>query len=142
MWVLKWVKLFLDFKDKDLAQIEMFCQEKYVKKWEIIFNEKDEANAMYILAEWVVEVSKEINSKKHILGTVEAEEILGEMAMYEEKGKRTATATASIDTRLITILIFSIKQLEKKYPEFIDKIKKIILERKIENKNILWKINN
>ncbi|MCK5678276.1 MAG: hypothetical protein KAH72_07345 [Flavobacteriaceae bacterium] len=47
-----------------------------------------------------------------------------------------AYARAKEDTRLITILSFSIKQIAEKHPDLMTKIKSIINTRKIENKNI------
>jgi hypothetical protein len=46
-----------------------------------------------------------------------------------------ATATALKESTLIVILSFSIKELTSKHPELMDKIKTIINDRMIVNKN-------
>jgi CRP-like cAMP-binding protein len=48
-----------------------------------------------------------------------------------------ATATALTDSVLIVILSFSIKELTLKHPELLNKIKTIINDRIISNKNFV-----
>ena len=56
MSVLKQVKLLSDLSDAELNYLWMFCQDKILKEWETLFHEWDEANAMYILASWEIEI--------------------------------------------------------------------------------------
>jgi hypothetical protein len=58
------------------------------------------------------------------------------MALFLDSSKRIATATAHVDSILITILSFSIKDLTNKNPELLEKIKNIINTRIIDNKII------
>ena len=125
----------LDYlSDTDKTQLEVFCQEKFVSQWEILFKEWDEANAMYFLKEWEIEISKIIKWNPTKLGTIMAEDIIWEMALFGNSSKRMATAVVKKDTVLITILSFSIKELTTKHPELLEKIKWIIEARNYENK--------
>jgi len=56
------------------------------------------------------------------------------MALFLDKRKRTASIIALEDSKLLTILDFSIKQLVQKNPELLDKIKDIIDKRRKVNK--------
>ena len=123
-----------DLSDQDKAQLEIFCQEKFMKNGDTLFNEGDEANAMYFLKEWKVEISKNIKWRPTKLGSIEAEDILWEMALFWNSSKRMATAKVKKDTVLITILSFSIKELTTKHPELLEKIKDVIDARNYENK--------
>jgi hypothetical protein len=52
-----------------------------------------------------------------------------------------ATAIALEDTQMVTILSFSIRDLSKKYPLLLDKIKDIINNRIINNKIVETTLN-
>ncbi|MCD5380484.1 cyclic nucleotide-binding domain-containing protein [Candidatus Gracilibacteria bacterium] len=125
----------LDYlSDSEKAQLEIFCQEKFMQPGEILFKEGDEANAMYFLKEGKVEISKNVKGTSTKLGVIEAEDILGEMALFGSSSKRMATAKIKKETVLITILSFSIKELTNKHPILLEKIKEIIEARNYENK--------
>ena len=128
-------KIFEDLSLDEKNQLEIFCQEKSIKKWDILFKEWEEANAMYILQEWEIEVYKEKLWKNIFLWKIVAEDILWEMAIFWEKWKRMASAKVVKDSILIVLLDFSIKELTGKYPEIMEKIKNIIQIRNIANKN-------
>jgi len=126
-------KILQDLTDNEKNNLEIFCQEKNVKAWEILFNEWDEANAMYLLQSWEIAVYKTINWKTNLLWNILAEDILWEMALFWNRWKRMASAKAVKDSILIVLLEFSIKELAKKHPEIIDKIKSIIEIRNLSN---------
>jgi len=128
-------KIFEDLSLDEKNQLEIFCQEKSIKKWDILFKEWDEANAMYILQEWEIEVYKEKLWKNIFLWKIVAEDILWEMAIFWNRWKRMASAKAVKDSILIVLLEFSIKELIQKHPELLEKIKNIIEVRNIANKS-------
>jgi len=134
MSILKDLELLKELSDEHKNNLELFCQQKFLEAWEVLFRQWDEANAMYILASWKIEVSNTINSKKVVLGDVQAEEIIWEMALFWDSKYRMATAIAKTQCVMITILDFSIKELTSKYPALLEKIQKIIEERTINNR--------
>jgi len=134
MAMLDWLGMLDCLSNWDKSQLEVFCQEKFVSPWETLFKEWDEANAMYFLKEWEIEISKSIKWSSTKLGTIMAEDILWEMALFGSSSKRMASAVVKKDTVLITILSFSIKELTSKHPELLEKIKWIIEARNYENK--------
>lgn len=135
MWMFDNTRILSDLSDNEKKNLEIFCQEKSVKAWEILFNEWDEANAMYLLQEWEIAVYKTINWKINLLWNILAEDILWEMAIFWERWKRMASAKAVKDSILIVLLDFSIKEITKKHPELLEKIKEIIEFRNIANKS-------
>lgn len=136
------IKLFAELTDQERQKLWLFCQEKFVPAWEKIFSQGDEANAMYILADGVIEISNSINGEKVVLWEVRAEEILGEMALFWEQSTRMATATALKNSVLLTILSFSIKELTLQHPQLLEKIKWIIEERTLNNRIIETEIKS
>lgn len=130
-----WVKILDNLSDVEKKQLEVFCQEKRLKSWEVLFEEWDVANAMYFLVEWEMEVYKNIYWKKTVLWKILSEDILWEMAIFWTEWKRMASAKAIKDSILIVILSFSIKELTKQHPEIMEKIKEIIEVRNLMNKS-------
>lgn len=119
---------------QDRDDLAIFCQERTVKKWDVLFSEWDEWNAMYFLITWKVEIFKKINWEDIKLGQVVAEEVLWEMALFQSTNKsRMATAIASENSSLIVILDFSMNELKAKHPQVIEKIKEIIEYRNSQN---------
>jgi len=128
------LKILESLSVQDKKNLEVFCQEKILKSWEIVFREGDDANAMYFLTKGAVSIYKESAWNRVNLWIVNAEEILWEMALFWWEGKRMATAEVVEDVRLITILSFSVQDITEKYPELMMKIKEVIEERNINNK--------
>lgn len=136
MSIIDWIKLLADLSESEKQKLSLFCQEKHLKAWEVLFYEQDEATAMYLLKEWNIEVSRVIDWQKKVLWEVQAEELLWEMALFWDSNKRMATATALEDCILVVVLWFSIKELTSKYPDLLEKIKIIINDRSINNKKM------
>ena len=134
MWVLEGLHLLDCLDDNERAEFEIFCQERYLDAWEVLFNEWEEADAMYFLKAGSISVDKVIDWRKISLWKVHAEEILWEMALFWTTWKRMATAKALEESILVTILSFSIKELTEKNPWLLSKIKSIIEDRVMNNK--------
>lgn len=122
---------------QDRDNLAIFCQERHVNKWEVLFSEWEEWNAMYFLQSWKMNIFKRVDWVNVKLWQVVAEEVLWEMALFQSSNNtRMATAIASEDSNLVVILNFSIEELKQKYPEVIEKIKQIIEYRNMQNKYI------
>nr|MDD3720237.1 cyclic nucleotide-binding domain-containing protein [Candidatus Gracilibacteria bacterium] len=122
---------------QDRDNLAIFCQERHVSKGEILFSEGDDANSMYFLKTGKFNIFKTLNGGQVKLGQVVAEEILGEMALFQSTNStRMATAIAEEDSILVVILNFSMEELKQKHPKVIEKIKQIIEYRNMQNKYI------
>ncbi len=139
MWILKWLWLLEVLSDNELQDLEKFCQERKVLKWEKLFNEWDDANSLYFLKEWWVSIYKNVNGSEISIWEVLAEDILWEMAIFWWSWKRSATAIANQDTILIVIMSFSIKEISNKNPALLKRIQEVIEHRIMINKTILSK---
>ncbi len=133
MSILDGIHILEPLSKSELTNLEIFCQERFIKAWEILFNEGDEANSMYLISKWKIEVFNIKYYEEVVLGYIESEGILWEMAIFWEKKKRMASARAVTDSTLIVLLEFSIEQLTKKHPDILIKIKEIIEKRKNQN---------
>lgn len=125
------IDLFSSLSKEELSTLEMFCQERVFSKWEILFNEWEEATAMYILKTWLLEV---YNNDK-VIWVITPWDFVWEMAIFSSDKRRTASVKAIEDSTVIVLLSFSITDLSNKHPEIMEKIKKVIKQRKLQNEN-------
>lgn len=136
MTFLDTINILQPLSQQERDNLANFCQERHIKKWEVLFCEWDEANSMYILKEGTIGIYKKINNEETFIWNVAAEEILWEMALFRNNGVRMAKAIAEVDSVLIVILSFSISELTKKNPIIMDKIHQIIDDRVMKNKTL------
>ena len=135
MNILDNIELFSILSEQEKKSLSMFCQERSLQAWEILFNEWDDPSAMYIVQNWLLEAYKVKDGEKTVLGFLKPWELLGEMALFNTSNVRTASVKAVEMSNLIVILNFSIKELASKHPEILEKIQDIIKKRQKENKN-------
>jgi len=124
------------FTQEERDNLSLFCQEKYIKVWDILFEENEYANSMYLLVKWRVQIYQMDWIAKKVLWEIVAEEILWEMAILWGSEKRMAAARALEDSTFIVMLSFSIKELLNKHPEIKEKIEEIVKQRQEENRKI------
>ena len=60
MSILDWIKLLNVLSESEKEKLSLFGQEKYIESWEILFNEQDEASAMYILKKWNIQINLDL----------------------------------------------------------------------------------
>lgn len=125
----EWIELFSSLSNEEIKTLEMFCQQRDYKAWEILFNIWDEASAMYIVKSWLLEA---YNYDK-ILWTISPWWFVWEMALFLIPKIRTASVKAVENSTVITLLSFSINELLKKHPEIFEKIKWVIEQRNEQN---------
>lgn len=90
-------------------------QRRNFKKGDIIIQENDFGEEIYILDQGTVEVSSIINGNPTVLGVLSNGEIFGEMAVIDEK-PRSATVTALEDCRVKVLhrdLFLDVLQMDK-----------------------------
>jgi CRP/FNR family cyclic AMP-dependent transcriptional regulator len=69
---------------------------------DVIFREGDVGDAMYVIQFGRVRIAKETPAGSVTLATLEPGDIFGEMALFD-KEKRSATALADCDCRILTV---------------------------------------
>lgn len=131
MYMFEGIDLFSGLSKEELSTLEIFCQERLYSKWEVLFNQWEEATAMYILKSWLLEV---YNYEK-VIWTISPWDLVWEMAIFSAHKTRTASVKAVEDSTVITLLSFSIDELSRKHPEIMEKIKKVIEKRKEQNQH-------
>jgi len=140
MSILEWIKFFDTLSSIERDNLALFCQERFLKSGEILFNEWDEAIALYVVKKWKLKAYKDRSDGEKILWTINEWEFVWEMAFFDwvdnVSKRRMATIKALEDTDLIVIMNYSLIELAKNRKDIYDKITQIIVERKQKNDNI------
>ena len=96
--LLKTVDLFQDIPSELLSQISQISKAKDYESGEVIFNEGDYGDSMFIVIEGEVSIQK--NGKS--IALLDKGSSLGEMALLDNE-TRSADATAKVDSVLLKI---------------------------------------
>jgi len=140
MSILEWIKFFDTLSSIERDNLSLFCQERFLKSGEILFNEWDEAIALYVVKRWKLKAYKDRSDGEKLLWTINEWEFVWEMAFFDwvdnVSKRRMATIKALEDTDLIVIMNYSLIELAKNRKDIYDKITQIIVERKQKNDNI------
>jgi len=109
---------------------------------EVIFNEDEEGNQMYIIQEGSVKISRIIGNGEHIISVLKKGDFFGEMAIVS-RIKRTATATAIGNVQLLAFnregFIQMIEKNAKIALNIIDKLCKRLESSNLEIKRLVKK---
>ena len=130
------INLFSDLLIEDQVNLSDFCQVQNLSSWDVLFQEGDDPQALYIIASGGLLVQKGVVGDLQNLASLESGDIVWEMAFFGEQKKRNATVVAREETKLIVIINFSLQQILEKYPELYNKLNTIIEERGVKNRNI------
>ncbi len=106
------------------------------KKGEVVFNEGDKGNAMYIIKSGKVDVIKDTGKEEVVLATLEPKSFFGEMALFGDPS-RSATIRAAEDTKMIVITKEILDSQFENVPEwFVSMLKTLVGRLRETNKRI------
>jgi len=125
------IDIFLHLSQQDQESFSDFCQIQKLPMWEILFEEWDEPQALYIIKSGRLLVQKNIDGKLKNIALLWDGDLVWEMAFFWSPPLRNATVRADTDTELIVILQYSMQQMMKKYPDLHSEVKNIIEERSV-----------
>lgn len=108
--------------DLNIEWLRPFMHPRGVKAGEALFSKGDDANEAFVLVEGRIEI---VERGAYLLPG----EIFGEMALFTECGKRTATARCATDARLLVITYEQFEQLYFQNPEFGLYLVRLIVRR-------------
>ena len=103
------------------------------RKGEVIFNQGDPGDTMFIIQSGAVEISRSQNSQKSVLALLEKGDFFGEMALID-KHPRAATATAISHSHLLPLTRLSLMERIRHDPGVVIHLLKTLCER-INNTN-------
>jgi HEAT repeat protein len=126
--LLKSAPIFAPLDSEELAALAEIAIEKEYQPDEIIFEEKQQAHHLYIIARGKVEVFHRVDSTEHSIAVLEREECFGEMAILDDE-PRSASVRALERTVVIKIDRESFRELINERPQISFAIFKMLSSR-------------
>lgn len=137
---LKHGPLFADLSDSEINLLGNFFNEKSLVEGMTIFVENMTGESLYIICQGVVKISKMLaEGEEKILVVLGAEEIFGEMALFEA-APRMATARVAENARLCSLRKVDYEKLCDQHPNLALKLTRNII--RILNRRIREKDND
>ena len=121
-----------EIKDSDIESLVKVAERRSYKAEQIVFNEGDVADGVYVIAQGSVTVSRNVAGKNIILAYVPAGRYVGEMGVLGN-APRDATIRAAIDSKAIFIPKGEFLELLAKVPAFRSNIEEELLRRIAHN---------
>ncbi|MFQ5450958.1 MAG: Crp/Fnr family transcriptional regulator [Nitrospinaceae bacterium] len=101
--ILKNIPLFSSLDEKHIEELASIAVEKHFRKNQIIFNQDDTSNALFIIKAGMVKISiADSNNNEFILKMIAGNDFFGEMSLLDGK-PRSATATAVEECKTLII---------------------------------------
>jgi CRP-like cAMP-binding protein/Fe-S-cluster-containing hydrogenase component 2 len=127
---LRKVPLFSTLDDSTLEKLEVGVKLKSYKPGDIIFNEGDQGDSLYVIRTGFVKITKKHMDKEQIIAYLSQGNYFGEMALLEDE-KRTASVSAFTNVEVLQVLKEDFNMLLNADPKLAEGIKDIIMERKL-----------
>jgi signal transduction histidine kinase len=99
---LRLVPLFADLSDEDLEQLYRMARTVSFKPGELVFEEDSPGDALYVILDGELEVTKRRDGQDVVLAVRRAGEFIGEMSVLE-RAPRSASVRALQESRLLVI---------------------------------------
>ena len=126
--ILKSAPIFAALDSEELAALAEIAIEQEYQPDEIIFEEKQQAHHLYIIAHGKVEVFHRVDSAEHSIAVLEREECFGEMALLDDE-PRSASVRALERTVVLKIDRESFRELINERPQISFAIFKMLTSR-------------
>ena len=136
MHLLSNIDLFKDFSEEMLqAMTDSFHLKKF-KPEEVLFNQGDDGESLFVLVEGLLEVSLQEEGEKKHLSFLRPGSFLGEMALLTGE-KRSADVISCTESLVGELTKDSIMSLATENPEVLDKMTAVVAKRRLKNKE-MW----
>ena len=135
MHLLSNIDLFKDFSEEMLQAITSSLHLQKFKPDEILFNQGDDGESIFVLVEGLLEVSMQTEGKKKHLSCLRPGSFLGEMALLtgENRSADVISSTESLDGELTKDSIMS---LATESPEILNKMTAVVAQRRLKNEEM------
>ncbi|MBU1003746.1 MAG: cyclic nucleotide-binding domain-containing protein [Proteobacteria bacterium] len=98
-------------------------------KYSVIFGEGTKGDSSYLLKEGRVEISKLVDGKKKVFAILKPVSMFGEMAILLGDDKRTATAVALEDSKVVEIKRDDFEEYIRQSPAMISTLLNVLVHR-------------
>ena len=136
MHLLSNIDLFKDFSEEMLQAMTDSFHLKKIKPEEVLFNQGDDGESLFVLVEGLLEVSLQEEGKKKHLSFLRPGSFLGEMALLTGE-KRSADVFTCTESLVGELTKDSIMSLATENPEILSQMTTVVAERRLKNEEII-----
>jgi CRP-like cAMP-binding protein len=103
--VLRKVELFNGLSDEELHEVASICNERPLRRGDVITNQGGSGDELFIVTQGLVEIILEESKKepRKVVVNLGEGQIIGEMSLVDQ-GPRSATAMASMEPTLVQVI--------------------------------------
>jgi CRP-like cAMP-binding protein len=111
----------------------------------VLFREGDPGEEMFLIRSGAILVSKKVSGRvEQILTRLESGAILGEMSVFGDEAKRTATIQAEIETSLLALERESLSQFIEANPRdaarFFQEMARVLIRRLLQSSQLVAEV--
>jgi len=132
--------LFVGLSDKEIDWLAQMAEEISLKKGEVLMKEGTPGDALYLVVEGQLEVSKRSGNSEIVIAVRGEGEVFGEMSLLEPGGLHSATVHAISDSKLFKIGKAAFDELLTKHPAATLAILRTVMTR-LRNTEAMMKQN-
>ena len=142
---LRQVDLLRDLDEEQLAALWPRLRERRLRKVEVLFREGDPGEEMFFIRSGVILVSKKVSGRvEQILNRFEAGAIFGEMSVFGDEARRTATIQAEVDSSLLALDRQSIDHFIEANPRdaavFFREMARVLIRRLVQSTQLVSEV--
>ena len=142
---LRQVDLLRDLEEAQLVALWPRLRERRLRKGEVLFREGDPGEEMFFIRSGAILVSKKVSGRvEQILSRLESGAILGEMSVFGDEAKRTATIQAEIETSLLGLDRASLSQFIEANPRdaacFFQEMARVLIRRLLQSSQLVAEV--
>jgi phosphoserine phosphatase RsbU/P len=134
--LLRKVPLFVSLPDEEIDLLASSLREVDYPEGKVLFFEGDQAERFYMILEGEVDILKALGSpEEHLLGTRGVGSFLGELSLFSEDQKRSATVRANTPLRMLEMTSTEFDELLHKVPNLAYELMRVLSSRLREAEN-------
>ena len=134
--LLRKVPLFVSLPDEEIDLLASSLREVDYQQGEVLFFEGEKAERFYMILEGEVDILKALGSpEERLLGTRGAGSFLGELSLFSEDQKRSATVRANTPLRMLEMTSTEFDELLHRVPNLAYELMRVLSRRLRESEN-------
>ena len=134
--LLRKVPLFVSLPDEEIDLLAHSLREVDYQQGEVLFLEGEKAERFYMILEGEVDILKALGSpEERLLGTRGAGSFLGELSLFSEDQKRSATVRANTPLRMLEMTSTEFDELLHRVPNLAYELMRVLSRRLRESEN-------
>jgi CRP/FNR family transcriptional regulator, cyclic AMP receptor protein len=142
---LRQVDLLRDLEEEQLIALWPRLRERRLRKGEVLFREGDPGEEMFFIRTGAILVSKKVSGRvEQILSRLEPGAIFGEMSVFGDEPKRTATIQADVETHLLALDRVSVNEFIDANPRdaarFFQEMVRVLIRRLVQSSDLVREV--